>query len=175
VRLRSQLGLRPGAVLTVAAVADKLKDMAVHDETGLTGDPLFKVTQVTVGEIGYRAAPGAHQVMVMSLGSPHDIASAVSRVYFAQEARLVQDVQSPVHGDQPDAGMLFARQLVKLGRCEVVVALGDGFEHGPPLRGEPVSLASEGRLHLPFGVVHPARQLKRIFNCLYITLRVRCQ
>lgn len=113
-------------ILAVLAATKELQKMAVYFKAGLLGQPLLQFVKVTVGEVDNCAAIGANQVMVVLRWPPEQVASAVaSSMYLADKPKLSEYIESAIDSHQADAGVLLMHPFKYLGRCKVVVAIGD--------------------------------------------------
>jgi len=110
--------------------------MSAYLEAGLFRQPPLQPGEVAGCEIDDPAAVGANQVMVVLGRPPHEIAAAVTAgVHFADEPEPGQHFQRAVYRHQADAGVPAPYLFVDGCRGKMLVALHDGIDHRPALRG----------------------------------------
>ena len=118
--------------------------MTVDLKARLLREFLLKAAEVAVSEVGYCAAVGADEVMMVLVRSSHQVAPAVAAgVNLTDETEPGKYVQRAVHGNESDAGVLLTHPVVYHGRRKMVVADGDRPYHCAPLRSQLVAVAPQ--------------------------------
>jgi len=111
--------------------------MLFHCKTGLAGQLLFQLVEVAIAEIHHLAAIGADEVVMVLLRPAQQVAAAIAAgVHLTYQADVGQHLQGAVDGDQAYVRALLPGTLVKLGRGEVILGIGDGFKHRAALGGD---------------------------------------
>jgi len=105
---------------------------------------LLQTGKVAVGEVGYCAAVGADEMMMMLARPSHQVAPAVAAgMHLADETEPGKYVQRAVYGNEADAGMFLTHSLVYLGRRKMVAVGGDRSYHCAPLHSQLVPVAPQ--------------------------------